>query len=93
MVTAKIGIPAGLTLQNALLKDLLDKKQVSYYEIFDNYLVLYWEHFDAGETKIINLDLKAEFAGTYTGKSSNVYLYYMPEAKYWNEGIKAEIEP
>lgn len=93
MVTAKIGIPAGLTLQNALLKDLLDKKQVSYYEVFDNYLVLYWEHFHAGETKIINLDLKAEFAGTYTGKSSNVYLYYMPEAKYWNEGIKAEIEP
>ena len=63
------------------------KKKVSYYEIFDNYLVLYWEHFNAEETKTINLDLKVEFAGTYTGKSSNVYLYYMPEAKYWNQGI------
>ncbi|MCJ8155320.1 TonB-dependent receptor plug domain-containing protein [Chryseobacterium sp. SSA4.19] len=93
MVTAKIGIPSGLTLQNALLKDLMDKKQVSYYEIFDNYLVLYWEHFDANETKTIHLDLKAEFAGEYTGKSSNAYLYYMPEAKYWNEGIRAKIEP
>lgn len=93
MVTAKIGIPAGLTLQNALLKDLIDKKQVSYYEIFDNYLVLYWENFDANETKVINLDLKTEFAGEYTGKASNVYLYYMPESKYWNEGIKAKIEP
>ncbi len=92
MVTAKIGIPAGLTLQNALLKDLIDKKQVSYYEIFDNYLVLYWEHFDAGEKKIINLDLKVEFAGEYTGKSSNVYLYYMPETKFWNQGISAKIE-
>lgn len=93
MATAKIGIPAGLTLQNALLKDMVDKKQVSYYEIFDNYLVLYWEHFDANETKTVNLDLKVEFAGEYTGKASNVYLYYMPESKFWNEGIKAKIEP
>ncbi|ANF51986.1 hypothetical protein A0O34_16355 [Chryseobacterium glaciei] len=93
MTTAKIGIPAGLTLQNALLKDLMDKKQIAYYEIFDNYLVLYWEHFDANETKVINLDLKVEFAGEYTGKASNVYLYYMPESKFWNEGIKAKIEP
>lgn len=93
MATAKIGIPAGLTLQNALLKDLVDKKQISYYEIFDNYLVLYWEHFDANETKTVNLDLKVEFAGEYTGKASNIYLYYMPEAKFWNEGIKAKIEP
>ncbi|MBP2616724.1 TonB-dependent receptor plug domain-containing protein [Chryseobacterium jejuense] len=93
MTVAKIGIPAGLTLQTALLKDLTDKKQVSYYEIFDNYVVLYWEHFDAEETKTINLDLKVEFAGTYTGKSSNVYLYYMPESKYWNEGINTKIKP
>ncbi|MFP3597118.1 TonB-dependent receptor plug domain-containing protein [Chryseobacterium sp. SIMBA_029] len=93
MTVAKIGIPAGLTLQNALLKDLIDKKQVSYYEIFDNYLVLYWEHMDANEKKVINLDLKVEFSGEYTGKSSNVYLYYMPEAKFWNSGITAQIEP
>lgn len=93
MTTAKIGIPAGLTLQNALLKDLVDKKQVSYYEIFDNYLVLYWEHLDANESKIINLDLKVEFAGEYTGKASNIYLYYMPEAKFWNKGIEVKIEP
>ncbi|MFZ4929486.1 TonB-dependent receptor plug domain-containing protein [Chryseobacterium sp. Mn2064] len=93
MTVAKIGIPAGLTLQNALLKDMIDKKQVSYYEIFDNYLVLYWEHLEAEETKVINLDLKVEFAGTYTGKSSNVYLYYMPESKYWNQGITAKVEP
>ncbi|MGN7863187.1 TonB-dependent receptor plug domain-containing protein [Chryseobacterium sp. 22458] len=93
MTVAKIGIPAGLTLQNALLKDMVDKKQVSYYEIFDNYLVLYWEHLDAEETKVINLDLKVEFAGEYTGKSGNVYLYYMPESKYWNPGITVKTEP
>ena len=93
MTIAKIGIPAGLTLQNALLKDMVDKKQVSYYEIFDNYLVLYWEHMDAEETKVISLDLKVEFAGEYTGKASNVYLYYSPEAKDWNQGITVKVEP
>lgn len=92
MTTAKIGIPAGLTVQNALLKELIDKKQIAYYEIFDNYLVLYWEHLDAYEAKIINLDLKVEFAGEYTGKASNVYLYYTPESKYWNRGVVAKIE-
>ncbi|MDG4652736.1 TonB-dependent receptor plug domain-containing protein [Chryseobacterium arthrosphaerae] len=93
MTVAKIGIPAGLTLQNALLKDMVDKKQVSFYEIFDNYLVLYWERLEAEETKVINLDLKVEFAGDYTAKSGNIYLYYMPESKYWNEGISVKIEP
>lgn len=93
MITAKIGIPAGLTLQNSLLKDLIDQKKISYYEIFDKYLVLYWEYMDANETRTINLDLKVEFAGEYTGKSSNVYLYYMPEAKFWNQGLKTKIEP
>lgn len=92
MTVAKIGVPAGLTLQNALLKDLIDKKQISYYEIFDNYLVLYWEHMDANEKKVINLDLKVEFSGQFTGKSSSAYFYYIPEAKYWNQGITAQIE-
>jgi hypothetical protein len=48
---------------------------------------------NANETKVINLDLKVEFAGEYTGKSSNVYLYYTPESKFWNDGIKIKIEP
>ncbi|MDV7698795.1 hypothetical protein N6B72_17855 [Chryseobacterium soli] len=47
---------------------------------------------DANEKKVINLDLKVEFSGEYTGKSSNVYLYYMPEAKFWNQGLAAKID-
>ena len=29
----------------------------------------------------------------YTGKASNVYLYYTPESKFWNQGVSARIEP
>lgn len=93
MAIAKIGIPAGLSLQPWQLKELMEKNRVAYYEMFDNYLVLYWMGFAANETKTINLDLKAEIPGTYTAKASNVYLYYTPEYKNWNEGAAVEVAP
>jgi uncharacterized protein YfaS (alpha-2-macroglobulin family) len=92
MAIAKIGIPAGLSAQPWQLKEIMEKNQVAYYELFDNYLVLYWMGFAAGETKTIHLDLKAEIAGTYKGKASNTYLYYMPEYKHWNEGLEVEVK-
>jgi TonB-dependent SusC/RagA subfamily outer membrane receptor len=91
MAIAKIGIPAGLSVQPWQLKELKEKGQMAYYEIFDNYLVLYWMGFAASETKNIRLDLKAEIAGTYKGKASNTYLYYTPEYKNWNDGVEVEI--
>lgn len=93
MVIAKIGIPAGLGLQPWQLKEIMQKNEVAYYEIFDNYLVLYWMGFAPGETKTIGLDLKAEVPGTYTAKASTVYLYYTPEYKHWNAGLPVKIEP
>lgn len=92
MAVAKIGIPAGLSLQPWQLKELKEKNAVAYYEIFDNYLVLYWMGFAPNETKTIKLDLKADVAGTYKGKASNAYLYYMPEYKIWNDGVEVEIK-
>lgn len=93
MAIAKIGIPAGLSAQPWQLKEIMEKNQVAYYEIFDNYLVFYWMGFAAKETKRINLDLKAEVPGTYRGKSGTTYLYYTPEHKHWNEGLQVEILP
>ena len=93
MAIAKIGIPAGLSLQPWQLKELMEQKRAAYYEIFDNYLVLYWMGFAPKETKTIQLDLKAEIPGKYKAKASNVYLYYTPEGKHWNEGLEVEIAP
>lgn len=92
MAIAKIGIPAGLAAQPWQLKELMEKKQAAYYEIFDNYLVFYWMGFAANETKTISLDLKAEVPGTYKGKASNTYLYYTPEYKHWNDGVEITIK-
>ncbi len=92
MAIAKIGIPAGLILQPWQLKEMIDKKEIAYYEIFDNYLVFYWMGFKQNETKTINLDLKASIEGTYRAKASNVYLYYTPEHKHWIDGETIEIK-
>ncbi len=91
MAIAKIGIPAGLIIQPWQLKEMMEKKEFAYYEIFDNYLVIYWMGFKQNETKVINLDLKATIEGTYKAKASNVYLYYTPEHKNWVDGETVEI--
>lgn len=92
MAIAKIGIPAGLAAQPWQLKELMEKNQAAYYEIFDNYLVFYWMGFAPNETKTINLDLKAEVPGIYKGKAGNTYLYYTPEYKHWNDGVEIMIK-
>lgn len=93
MVTAMIGIPGGLSTQPYQLKELLEKKKVDYYEVFDNRLVLYWRTFGKNETKSIQLDLKAEFAGSFTGSASAAYLYYGDEYKSWVKGCQIKITP
>lgn len=93
MAVAKIGIPAGLTIQAWQLKEMIEKRQIAYYELFDNYLVLYWMGLAEEETKKVYLDLKAEIPGRYQGRASNTYLYYMPEHKHWQEGAVITILP
>jgi len=92
MPLAKIGIPGGLTPEPQQLRDLMEKGFVDYYEIFGNYLVLYWRGIDAKETKELSIDFKAQVPGKYQGAASSGYLYYTEELKDWQEGLKVEIE-
>ncbi len=91
MTTAIIGIPAGTAAQPWQLKEILEEKKVAFYEIFDNYLVFYWREMGPGETKVINLDLKAEIAGNYKAPASSAYLYYADEFKKWISGNEVTI--
>ncbi len=92
MVTAIIGIPSGASAQPWQLKELIEKDHVAFYEVYDNYVVLYWRSFKELEEKTIHLDLKAEVAGSYTAPASTVYLYYGEEYKHWIKGTHIEIE-
>ncbi|SMC81119.1 MG2 domain-containing protein [Moheibacter sediminis] len=93
MTIAQIGIPGGLSAEPTLLKELIEKEKVDYYEIMDNFLVLYWRKLNPNESKIVDLVFKAEVPGVFTGVASSAYLYYTEEFKHWNEGLKVHILP
>lgn len=91
MITSKIGIPAGLTMDPKNLKTMMDKKEIAYFEIFDNYLVLYWYNLNAKKNIEVHLDTKAEFAGKYTGKANHAFEYYFQQNFQWTDGVVVEV--
>ncbi|MFK8009068.1 MAG: carboxypeptidase-like regulatory domain-containing protein [Saprospiraceae bacterium] len=88
---AKIGIPSGLNLQPWQLKVLQEKLAFDYYEIMNGYLVLHYRGMAANEIKEVNLDLKADLAGTYEAPASVAYLYYTNELRNWSKPESVEI--
>ena len=89
---AKIGIPSGLSLQPWQLKELQEKLAFDYYEIMNGYLVLHYRGMAANEIKEVNLDLKADLAGTYEAPASVAYLYYTNELRSWSKPAKISIQ-
>ncbi|AFC24422.1 MG2 domain-containing protein [Saprospira grandis] len=89
---AMIGIPAGLSLQSWQLKEQQEAGKFDYYEIFDNYLVLYFRKIPSGQSKKILLDLKAELPGHFTAPANSAYLYYRPNAVFWEAGQSIQIK-
>jgi TonB-dependent SusC/RagA subfamily outer membrane receptor len=86
MTTAVVGIPAGLSLQPWQLKELQEKKVFDFYEIQNGNLIVYYRQLKPAAVQHVNLDLKAELPGSYTGAASTVYLYYTDEYKDWVRG-------
>ncbi len=80
---ALIGIPAGLSPQSWQLKELQEKEIFDYYELIDGYAVFYFEHINAGNSRTVALDLKADIPGEYETPASSAYLYYTNEHKVW----------
>ncbi len=92
MPMAIVGIPSGTTPQPWQLKELVERKEVAYYEVFENYLVFYWREFAPAEFKTIALDLKADIPGTYQAPANCSYLYYTDEHKHWIPGNTLKID-
>jgi hypothetical protein len=83
MTLAIIGIPAGLSPQPWQLKELQEKKIVDFYEVNGSEVVFYYRQMKPSEERTINLDCKAEVAGTFIPSASRAYLYYTNEDKMW----------
>lgn len=85
MTMVIIGLPAGMSAQPWQLKQLVERKEVDFYEISSQNLYLYYRQMAPSEEKNLALDLKAEVPGTFLAQASRVYLYYTDEHKHWSE--------
>ncbi len=88
---ATIGIPSGLSLQPWQLKELQEKEVCDYIELMGNYIVFHFLALDAGESKTILLDLKADIPGTYEAPASVAYLYYGDDRRFWTKSQTVKI--
>jgi hypothetical protein len=99
MVTAVVGIPAGLKVPEDMkqLKLLTEPKAegkratVSYWEKRGRELVFYWHGLGDQETVEFGVDLIADVPGEYRGPASRVYLYYGAEHKFWADPVDVRI--
>jgi uncharacterized protein YfaS (alpha-2-macroglobulin family) len=99
MVTAVVGIPAGLKVPEDMkqLKLLTERKEegkrptVSYWEKRGRELVFYWHGLGDKETVEFGVDLIADVPGEYRGPASRVYLYYGAEHKFWADPVDVKI--
>jgi hypothetical protein len=87
-----VGIPAGLTAQPWQLKQIVDRKECAFYEIFNNYIVFYFDEFQANALKTIQLDLRSDVSGSYESPASVAYPYYTNEWRVWSQPKEIEIQ-
>jgi uncharacterized protein YfaS (alpha-2-macroglobulin family) len=87
-----VGIPAGLTAQPWQLKQIVDRKECAFYEIFNNYIVFYFDELQANALKTIQLDLRSDVSGTYESPASVAYPYYTNEWRVWSQPKEIEIQ-
>ncbi|MBC7778423.1 MAG: carboxypeptidase regulatory-like domain-containing protein, partial [Phycisphaerae bacterium] len=86
-----IGIPAGLTLQPWQLKKLVDEKQCDFYELWDGFAVFHFERLAPNESRQLNLDLRADVAGSFEAPASRAFLYYQNEQCVWSKPERLDI--
>lgn len=87
-----VGIPAGLSLQPWQLKKLMDEKKCDFYEIWDGFAVFHFERLGPGEQRRLDLDLRADLAGSFEAPASQAFLYYQNEQRVWSKPERVVIE-
>lgn len=87
-----LGIPAGLNLQPWQLKKLMDEKHCDFYELWDGYAVFHFEKLAAGESRTLNLDLRADIAGVFEAPASQAFLYYQNDQRVWSKPERLTVE-
>jgi uncharacterized protein YfaS (alpha-2-macroglobulin family) len=89
---AIVGIPGGLEVRHAQLKELVKSGKIDAYEVIGRDVVIYWREMTPKQTIDLPLSLIAAVPGHYTAPASRAYLYYTDEFKDWTKGLEVTIE-
>jgi hypothetical protein len=76
---ASINIPETYSISTEELRDLQRQKVVDYYELVGNKLNLYFLELGPREEKLLSLNLKANYTGSYHSAAHEVVEYYHSE--------------
>ncbi|MBL7796894.1 MAG: carboxypeptidase regulatory-like domain-containing protein [Saprospiraceae bacterium] len=87
-----LGIPAGLSLQPWQLKKLVDEKKCDFYELWDGFAVFHFEGLPAGESRRIDLDLRADIGGAFEAPAAQAFLYYENDKRLWSKPERVVVE-
>lgn len=92
MSMACVSVPAGCALNPSELIELMETRQVDFYETRGNMVFFYFRQMAPGELKKIRLNLIPVLKGSYSLAASSAYLYYTAEKKFWASGTKLFID-
>jgi hypothetical protein len=92
MTLVHVAIPGGLTTQEWSLEKLRERDAIAYVETRERSIMLYLHGMASKETKTFPVELKARFAGDYTGQALRAYPYYNEAHTSWTEPIEVGIE-
>ncbi len=78
-VVATVNIPETYSISTEELRNMLRTKEIDYYELDGNTLHLYFLEMGPKEKKLLTLNLKANYEGSYHSGAHEVFEYYHPE--------------
>lgn len=91
MVTATLGLPAGLEAAGEGLSELVAQGKIDAWEIRGREIVIHLRAMAPGERRVIALELLAAIPGTTTGPASRAYLQYTDEEKHWAAPLRVRV--
>jgi hypothetical protein len=91
MVTAIVGLPAGLEAPAASLSELVAQRKIDAWELRGREIMIHVRAMAPGERRVLTAALLATFPGTTTGPASRAYLEYADVEKHWTAGLRVRV--
>lgn len=91
MVTAVVGLPAGLVAVQEVLDDLQREGRFDFVEVRGRELHFYWRYLEPGQKVAFTVDLLARIPGRTTGPASRAWIYYQPDRIRWVDPLAVEV--